>query len=202
MLAAAHPEVHVLHRPSKQGWNRPTVPVSGGAWSGADKVFVEMDADLSHDPAALPRIMSATVWADLVLGSRYVPGGGTENWPLHRRALSRGGNRYVQVLSEVPVRDATNGYRACRREVLEELAVESLHPPTATPSNSRRYWSPGDGASSSGRCRSSSWSAERGEQDHPRYHPGGSLEGPAVECGPASPHRPLHARSVVMGRAP
>lgn len=126
-LAATHPEVHVLHRPSKQGLG--PAYRAGFRW-GLDrgyKVFVEMDADLSHDPAALPQITSAANWADLVLGSRYVPGGGTENWPLRRRVLSRGGNRYVQVLSGVPVRDATSGYRAFRREVLEELDVESLH---------------------------------------------------------------------------
>lgn len=125
-LAAANPRVHVLHRPSKQGLG--PAYRAGFRW-GLDrgyKVLVEMDADLSHDPAALPKIISATNWADLVLGSRYVPGGRTENWPVHRRALSKGGNRYVQLLSGIPVRDATSGYRAFRREVLEELGVDGL----------------------------------------------------------------------------
>ncbi len=125
-LAAEHARVNVLHRPGK--WGLGSAYRSGFRWGlerGFD-VLVEMDADLSHDPGALPQLLEATTWADLVLGSRYVPGGRTENWPLHRRALSRGGNRYVQLVSGVPVHDATSGYRAFRRAVLEELDVDSL----------------------------------------------------------------------------
>jgi hypothetical protein len=85
-----------------------------------------MDADLSHEPGHLPAMLSALQQADLVIGSRYVPGGGTENWPWHRRLLSRGGNRYVQVVTGIPVRDATSGYRAFRRPVLEEIGLRDL----------------------------------------------------------------------------
>ncbi|MFN2555921.1 MAG: polyprenol monophosphomannose synthase [Nitriliruptorales bacterium] len=125
-LSAEHGRVNVLHRPSKRGLG--SAYRNGFRW-GLDRgfdVLVEMDADLSHDPAALPQLLTGTSWADLVVGSRYVAGGRTENWPWHRRALSRGGNRYVQLVSGVPVHDATSGYRAFRREVLEELDVESL----------------------------------------------------------------------------
>ncbi len=125
-LTAQHSHVHVLHRPDKGGLG--SAYRAGFRW-GLDRgfdVLVEMDADLSHDPAALPPLLEATSSADVVVGSRYVPGGRTENWPWHRRALSRGGNRYVQLVSGVPVHDATSGYRAFRREVLEELDVDSL----------------------------------------------------------------------------
>ncbi|MDP8929284.1 MAG: polyprenol monophosphomannose synthase [Actinomycetota bacterium] len=125
-LSGEHSRVRVLHRPKKGGLG--SAYRSGFRW-GLDQgydVLVEMDADLSHDPAALPRLLAATSWADLVVGSRYIPGGRTEGWPWHRRALSRGGNRYVQLVSGVPVHDATSGYRAFRREVLEELGVDSL----------------------------------------------------------------------------
>ncbi|MDP8932426.1 MAG: polyprenol monophosphomannose synthase [Actinomycetota bacterium] len=125
-LAGEQVRVHVLHRPAKGGLG--SAYRSGFRWGlerGYD-VLVEMDADLSHDPAALPQLLAATSWADLVVGSRYVPGGRTKGWPRHRRALSRGGNHYVQLVSRVPVRDATSGYRAFRREVLEELGVDSL----------------------------------------------------------------------------
>ena len=127
-LASEHPEVHVLHRESKSGLG--PAYRAGFHW-GLERgyaIFVEMDADLSHDPGQLPELVAtAADEADLVIGSRYVPEGGTENWPWHRRALSRGGNRYVQLVTGVPVHDATSGYRAFRRAVLEELGVESLH---------------------------------------------------------------------------
>ncbi|HEX2029311.1 MAG TPA: polyprenol monophosphomannose synthase [Nitriliruptorales bacterium] len=125
-LAAAHPEVHVLHRARKQGLG--SAYRAGFRWGLARdyRVFVEMDADLSHDPATLPDLVAATHHADLVVGSRYVDGGATRNWPWHRRLLSRWGNLYVQMVTGVPVRDATSGYRAFQRAVLEELDVESL----------------------------------------------------------------------------
>lgn len=125
-LSAQHSRVRVLHRPTKGGLG--SAYRSGFRW-GLDRgydLLVEMDADLSHDPSALPQLLAATSWADLVVGSRYVAGGSTQGWPWHRRALSRGGNRYVQLVSGVPVHDATSGYRAFRREVLEELDVDSL----------------------------------------------------------------------------
>ncbi|MBW3562004.1 MAG: polyprenol monophosphomannose synthase [Actinobacteria bacterium] len=125
-IAATVDSVQVLHRQAKEGLG--PAYRAGFAWGlqrGYD-VFVEMDADLSHDPADLPRLVAATEHADLSIGSRYVPGGRTENWPWHRRALSKGGNMYVQLVTGVPVRDATSGYRAFRRDLLEELRIETL----------------------------------------------------------------------------
>ncbi|MDX1657320.1 MAG: polyprenol monophosphomannose synthase [Nitriliruptorales bacterium] len=120
-LAARHPEVEVLHREEKRGLGPAyRAGLSWGLERGYD-VLVEMDADLSHDPGQLPDLVSALHHADLVIGSRYVPGGRIENWPWHRLLLSAGGNRYVQVVTGVPVRDATSGYRAYRRELLEEI---------------------------------------------------------------------------------
>lgn len=121
------PRLHVLHRAGKQGLG--SAYREGFVWGlerGYD-VLVEMDADLSHDPARLSDLIAGTDEADLVVGSRYVPGGGTRNWSAVRRLLSWGGNRYVQVFTGVPVRDATSGFRAFRREVLEALDVTSLH---------------------------------------------------------------------------
>lgn len=86
----------------------------------------EMDADLSHDPADLPRLLSGLRIADLAIGSRYVTGGGVVDWPLSRRVLSRGGNAYVRAWTGLPVRDATAGYRVYRREVLESIDLESI----------------------------------------------------------------------------
>jgi glycosyltransferase involved in cell wall biosynthesis len=125
-LAEHHPNVNVIHRPGKAGLG--PAYRAGLGW-GLDRgydVLVEMDADLSHEPGHLPAMLSALQQADLVIGSRYVPGGGTENWPWHRRLLSRGGNRYVQVVTGIPVRDATSGYRAFRRPVLEEIGLRDL----------------------------------------------------------------------------
>ena len=125
-LADQFPNVHVLHRPGKSGLG--PAYRAGLGW-GLDKgydVLVEMDADLSHEPGHLTAMLAALRQADLVIGSRYVPGGGTENWPWHRRLLSRGGNRYVQVVTGIPIRDATSGYRAFRRPVLEEIGLRDL----------------------------------------------------------------------------
>ncbi|MDP9022020.1 MAG: polyprenol monophosphomannose synthase [Actinomycetota bacterium] len=125
-LAAAHPRVHVLHRAAKHGLG--SAYRTGFRWGMQQRfdVFVEMDADLSHDPGQLPQLLEATRTSDVVVGSRYVRGGHTRNWPWYRRLLSWGGNLYVQLVTGIPVRDATSGYRAFRREVLAELEVESL----------------------------------------------------------------------------
>jgi dolichol-phosphate mannosyltransferase len=88
-------------------------------------VVVEMDADLSHDPAALPALLAAVEsGADLAVGSRYVPGGAIPNWPVHRRALSRFGNRYATALLGLPVSDATSGYRAYRSSMLRAISLD------------------------------------------------------------------------------
>ncbi|MEX0836273.1 MAG: polyprenol monophosphomannose synthase [Nitriliruptor sp.] len=125
-LAADDPGVHVLHRSRKRGLG--SAYRDGFAWGlgrGYD-LFVAMDADLSHDPAALPSLLAASRTADLVIGSRYVPGGRVERWPLRRRLLSIGGNLYVRGLTGLPVHDGTSGYRVVRRDVLEAIDVGAL----------------------------------------------------------------------------
>ncbi len=126
VLAEADPRVSALHRPGKGGLG--PAYRAGFAWGlarGYD-ALCEMDADLSHDPADLARLVGALDGADLVIGSRYVPGGGVVDWPPSRLALSRGGNRYVRLATGMPVRDATAGYRAFRREVLEEIDLATV----------------------------------------------------------------------------
>ena len=125
-LAAEHPEVHVLHRTAKEGLGPAYRAGLGWGMDAGYDVLVEMDADLSHDPGHLPELVARTARADLVLGSRYVPGGGTRNWPWHRRVLSSGGNAYVRAVTGVPVRDGTSGFRAFRRPVLEEIGLRDL----------------------------------------------------------------------------
>jgi dolichol-phosphate mannosyltransferase len=121
-LAAELPPVEVLHRPRKAGLGRAYVAGFEHALrSGADLV-IEMDADFSHDPADLPRLVAAAGEADLVLGSRYVEGGGVVDWGVPRRLLSRGGSIYARAVLGVPVRDLTGGFKCFRREVLEKIA--------------------------------------------------------------------------------
>lgn len=125
-LAEADEHVRVLHRPEKLGLGPAYRAGLGLGLREGREILVEMDADLSHPADRLPALVEATQRADLVIGSRYVPGGGTENWPAHRRALSSGGNRYVRVVTGLPVADATSGFRAFRREVLEAIGLEDL----------------------------------------------------------------------------
>jgi len=125
-LAAESARVQVLHRAGKSGLG--SAYKQGFAW-GLDRgydVLCEMDADLSHDPADLARLLAALDGADLAIGSRYVPGGGVVDWPLHRRMLSRAGNLYFRVCTRLPVADATAGFRAYRRPVIEEVGLASL----------------------------------------------------------------------------
>lgn len=125
-LAAADSRVHVLHRPGKAGLG--AAYLAGFAWAlerGYDAV-VEMDADGSHRPEDLPRLIEALVDADLVLGSRWVPGGQVVNWPLSRKVLSRGGNAYTRFMLRAPVRDATGGYRIFRASALRSLDLGSV----------------------------------------------------------------------------
>lgn len=125
-LAVESPRVHVLHRAGKSGLG--SAYKQGFAWAlarGYD-VLCEMDADLSHNPADLARLLAALDGADLAIGSRYVPGGGVVDWPLHRRLLSRAGNLYFRVCTRLPVADATAGFRAYRRAVIEEVDLGSL----------------------------------------------------------------------------
>jgi dolichol-phosphate mannosyltransferase len=125
-LAAEHHDVHVLHRPRKEGLGPAYLAGFRRALElGADLVF-EMDCDFSHDPADVPRLAAAAEHADLVLGSRYVPGGGTRNWGLLRRAISRGGSLYAQILLQLGVRDLTGGFKCYRRTVLEHLDLDAI----------------------------------------------------------------------------
>lgn len=126
-LAAADDRVHVLHHAGKQGLG--AAYLAGFRWAlklNYDAV-VEMDADGSHQPEQLPRLLAALdSGADLVLGSRWVPGGAVENWPWSRQLLSRAGNCYVRVALGIPLRDATAGYRAFRRSTLERLDLSDV----------------------------------------------------------------------------
>ena len=125
-LAAHDPQVHVLHRPGKQGLG--VAYLAGFQW-GLDEGYdaiVEMDADGSHQPEQLHRLLDALVEADLVIGSRWVRGGSVVNWPLHRKALSVGGNLYTRVLLGMPVHDATAGYRAYRSSALRTIGLRAV----------------------------------------------------------------------------
>ncbi len=125
-LAAELEEVEVLHRPGKQGLGRAYLAGFSRALEGEADLLLEMDCDFSHDPADLPRLIGATGEADLVLGSRYAPGGGVRDWGLVRRALSRGGSLYAQLLLGLPVRDLTGGFKCFRRAVLEGLDLDGI----------------------------------------------------------------------------
>jgi dolichol-phosphate mannosyltransferase len=125
-LAADDPRVHVLHRTTKAGLG--PAYVAGFRWArehGYD-VIVEMDADGSHAPEQLPRLLAALADADLVLGSRYVPGGEVADWPVHRLLLSRAGNVYTRRVLRMPLSDATGGYRAARGELIDRLPFEDV----------------------------------------------------------------------------
>ncbi|MDT7572032.1 MAG: dolichol-phosphate mannosyltransferase [Actinomycetota bacterium] len=125
-LADRDDHVHVLHRTAKSGLGAAYVAGFGWAKEHGYDVVVEMDADGSHAPEQLPRLLAALENADLVLGSRYVPGGSVVNWPKSRELLSRGGNLYTRLLLRLPLRDATGGYRAYRRTVLDGLPLGEI----------------------------------------------------------------------------
>jgi dolichol-phosphate mannosyltransferase len=127
-LAARHEQVRVLHRPGKQGLGRAYVAGFREALAHSAERVMEMDSDFSHDPRDIPRLVhEAKHGADLVLGSRYIPGGGVENWGAGRRIVSRGGCLYAQVLLGVPVRDLTGGFKCFDRRVLEAIGIEQMH---------------------------------------------------------------------------
>ena len=124
-LARVHAgRIAVLHRTDRPGLGRSYI--DGIRWAIARPVDVvcQMDADLSHDPRHLPDLIAATSRADVVLGSRYVPGGGIVNWPKRRRFLSRFANRYVRVITRLSTRDCTSGYRCWRRAMLASLPLD------------------------------------------------------------------------------
>ncbi len=125
-MAGADQSVHVLHRTAKAGLGAAYIAGFRQALTEGYDAVVEMDADGSHAPEELPRLLAALRDADLVIGSRWVPGGQIRNWPLYRQIISIGGSTYARLLLRFPVRDATSGYRAYRRQVLEELKLDEV----------------------------------------------------------------------------
>jgi dolichol-phosphate mannosyltransferase len=125
-IAAREPRVKVLHRKGKEGLGK--AYLAGFAWAlerGYERIL-EMDADFSHDPKYLPGMLAASQEADLVLGSRAVPGGGTVNWGILRKIISRGGSLYARTILGIPVRDVTGGFKCFRRKVLESIDLPTV----------------------------------------------------------------------------
>jgi dolichol-phosphate mannosyltransferase len=125
-LAEHDDHVQVMHRHGKEGLG--AAYIAGFTWGLQNNydVLIEMDADGSHQPEQLPRILEALRDADLVLGSRWIPGGGTENWSKGREVLSRGGNAYTRAMLGVPLHDATGGYRAFRADTLRGIDLHTV----------------------------------------------------------------------------
>lgn len=125
-LAERHPSVHVLHRRCKEGLGPAYIAGFREALARGAGLVLEMDADFSHDPAYLPRLLEAAERADVVLGSRYIEGGGVSDWGPLRRAISRGGSSYARRVLGVGVRDLTGGFKCFRREVLEAIDLDTI----------------------------------------------------------------------------
>jgi len=126
-LAGEIEAVEVLHRPAKEGLGVAYLAGFRRALDSGAELVLEMDSDFSHSPADVPRLVRAAEDADLVLGSRYVPGGGVTEWGVLRKLLSRGGSWYARVILRVNVADLTGGFKCFRREVLEALDLDSVH---------------------------------------------------------------------------
>jgi dolichol-phosphate mannosyltransferase len=118
--------LEVLHRAQKAGLGSAYREGFKHALANGAELLVEMDADFSHDPGYLPQLITAAEQADLVLGSRYVPGGGVEDWGLLRRLISRGGGLYARLILGVNIHDLTGGFKCIRREVLERIELQSV----------------------------------------------------------------------------
>ena len=125
-IAAREPRVHVLHREKKEGLGRAYLAAFAWALARPYDLVLEMDADFSHHPRYLAPMLARAREADLVLGSRYVEGGGTVNWGLGRRILSKGGSLYARTILGVPYRDLTGGFKCFRREVLEAIDLATV----------------------------------------------------------------------------
>jgi dolichol-phosphate mannosyltransferase len=119
--------VSVLHRPAKEGLGPAYIAGFRRALADGAELVLEMDCDFSHDPSDVPRLVAAAGDADVVLGSRYVAGGGVRNWGLLRRFISAGGSWYARVLLGIPVRDLTGGFKCYRRRVLEAIDLDAVH---------------------------------------------------------------------------
>ncbi|MGZ5315540.1 MAG: polyprenol monophosphomannose synthase [Solirubrobacterales bacterium] len=125
-LAAERDDVEVLHRQAKEGIGPAYIAGFRCALAGGADLIIEMDADFSHDPAYLPQLLRAIENADLVIGSRYVPGGGVTEWGKVRRFISRGGSSYARAMLGLEVRDLTGGFKCFRREVLEAIDLDAV----------------------------------------------------------------------------
>jgi dolichol-phosphate mannosyltransferase len=125
-LAAQREDVEVLHRERKDGLGPAYIAGFEAALAGGAELVAQMDADFSHDPTDLPRLLAAAEDADLVLGSRYVEGGGVAEWGPTRRVISRGGSAYARTMLGVDIRDLTGGFKVFRREVLEAISLETV----------------------------------------------------------------------------
>ncbi len=118
--------VEVMHRPEKNGLGKAYAAGFRHAIAGGAELVMEMDADFSHDPASIPSLVRAADDADLVIGSRYVPGGGTRDWGLLRRVISRGGGLYARQILGLEVQDLTGGFKCINRRVLETIDIDSV----------------------------------------------------------------------------
>ncbi|MCE3266265.1 MAG: Dolichyl-phosphate beta-D-mannosyltransferase [Solirubrobacterales bacterium] len=125
-IADEHDDVSVLHRARKEGLGPAYIAGFREALAGGAELVIEMDADFSHDPAHLPLMLRASETADLVLGSRYVPGGGVTEWGVVRRLISRAGSAYARRTLGIDVRDLTGGFKCIRREVLEAIDLDGI----------------------------------------------------------------------------
>ncbi|NDG84554.1 MAG: polyprenol monophosphomannose synthase, partial [Proteobacteria bacterium] len=125
-LAQNEPRIHVLHRTQKQGLG--PAYIAGFRWGFSQNYdrLIEMDADFSHNPEFLPKMLELLGTHDFVIGSRYVQGGGTVNWGLMRKIISRGGSFYARMMLGAPIRDFTGGFNGWNRKVLEEINLSSL----------------------------------------------------------------------------
>ena len=126
LAAASNGRLSVLHRSGPRGLGRSYIDGMQQALRMGASLVCQMDADFSHDPAELPRLIQAAAEADLVVGSRYIPGGVLKNWPWHRVALSGFANRYVRTITGLPVHDCTSGFRCWRRELLSRLPLREV----------------------------------------------------------------------------
>lgn len=126
LAAASGGRLTVLHRRGARGLGLSYVAGIRAVLETGATHICQMDADFSHDPADLPRLLDAARGADLVIGSRYVPGGAVRNWPVHRRMLSAFANRYVRAITRLPIHDCTSGFRCWRRELLAQVPIETI----------------------------------------------------------------------------
>ena len=125
-IAAREPRVKVLHRAGKEGLGKAYLAGFDWALGHGYELILEMDADFSHDPKYLPGMLEAARGADLVLGSRNIPGGGTVNWGVGRKIISRGGSLYARTILGIPVRDLTGGFKCFHRKVLESIDLATV----------------------------------------------------------------------------